>query len=75
MRWPVSKFSEEAVKAPRKECFLILRQIFRMKRLHTGHFIFPVQKFIFALTHLVKGQELHAGEPDVMQKICNSFRI
>ena len=66
---------EKALNPQVQEDLLIFRKIFRMQRLHTGHFIFSVQKFIFALAHLVEGQELYAGEPDLMQKICNSFCV
>ena len=69
------KVSEEALNPLIEKYLLIFRQVFRMQRFHTGHFVIPVQKFIFALAHLVEGQELHAPKSDIMQKLCNSLCI
>ena len=71
----VPAFSEKAVNALIEKYLLIIRQVFRMKCFHTGHFIIPVQKLIFSLSHLVEGQELYAGKSYLMQKLCNSLRI
>ena len=75
MQWPVPKFSEEALNPQVQKDLLIIRQVFRMQSFHTGHFIIPVQKLIFALSHLVEGQELYVPQSDIMQKLCNSLRI
>ena len=65
----VPAFSEEAVNALIEKYLLIIRQVFRMKRFHAGHFVISVQKLIFALAHLVERQELHAMKSYVMQKL------
>ena len=66
---------EEALNPQIQEDLLIIRQVFRMQCFHTGHFVISVQKLIFALAHLVEGQELYAVKSDIMQKLCDSLRI
>ena len=66
-------FSEKALDALIEEHFLICGQIFRVQCLHTGHRILSVQKLIFALAHLVKGQELHTRKSDLTQERRDSL--
>ena len=44
MRRSIPKFLKETVNTLIPEHLLILRQVFRVKRLHARHFILPVQK-------------------------------
>ena len=67
--------SEEAVDALLEKYLLIRGQVFGVQRFHALHFVIPVQELVFALSHLVEGQELYTPQSDLMQKRCNSLCI
>ena len=67
--------SKKALDALIKEYLLIGGKIFCVQCLHTGHSILSVQKLIFALAHLVKGQKLHTRKSNLAQKRSDSLRI
>ena len=46
-----------------------------MQGFYTRHFIISVQKLIFALAHLMEGQELYACQPGAPQQVCNPLRV
>ena len=68
-------FSEKALYALVQEDLLIFGEVFRMQRFHIGHLVIPVEEFIFALTHLVEGKELHTRKPDFTQERSKSLCI
>ena len=57
------------------EYFLILSQVFLMKRFHFGQLIVPVQELVFPLAHLMERKELHSLKTCIPEKIGNTFCI
>ena len=57
------------------EYFLILSQVFLMKRFHFGQLIIPVQELVFPLAHLMERKELHSYKTCILKKAGYSFRV
>ena len=58
-----------------KKYLLVGIQVFLMQGFYAGHFISPVQKFIFSFAHLVEGKELDPEKSHIRKEGGYPFRI
>ena len=58
-----------------EEYFLILSQVFLMKRFHFGQLVVPVQELVFSLAHLMEGKELHPLKTCIQEEGGNTLCI